>query len=172
MTMRYSNSSRRAACSGFSLIELLLALAISVVTLLGFAQLQQKNLSIERELMRSLHARLLLNEISETIEASANPDNYATSGTLSPSAANCLSRPCNPREFARFQLALWGCRVIAKSSGCRSLGITKSPFPEGQFIIRRSGQHFLIQLKWQTISGKERTITRKSIPLKIAGRNS
>ncbi|MXX98985.1 MAG: prepilin-type N-terminal cleavage/methylation domain-containing protein, partial [Gammaproteobacteria bacterium] len=33
--MRYSNFNRRSACLGFSLIELLLALAISVTALLG-----------------------------------------------------------------------------------------------------------------------------------------
>ena len=174
--MRYSHSSRRPShqhgCSGFSLIELLLALAISTIALLGFAQLQQKNLSTERELIRSLQARLLLNEISAVLYASPHPEYYLSSGNLSASASNCFLKECNPREFAGFQLALWGCRTMSESAQCRQLGITKPLFPQGKLIINRSGQHFLIKLKWQTLLGKEQTITQRAIPLRTTSRSS
>ena len=170
--MRYSHSSRRHGCSGFSLIELLLALAISVIALLGFAQLQQKNLSTERELIRSLQAHLLLNEISAVLYASPNPEYYLSSGHSGAGASNCFLKVCNPREFASFQLALWGCKTSAKSAQCRQLGITKSLFPQGKLTINRSGQHFLIKLKWQALSGREQTITQRAIPLRTTSRSS
>ena len=163
--MRYSNFNRRSACLGFSLIELLLALAISVTALLGFAQLQQKNLSSERELIRSVQARLLLNEISATLEASRHPDYYLTSGNSDISVSDCLLKMCNSQEFARFQLALWVCRAAGVSSRCRKLSIAKPLFPQGKLSIARSGQQFLIQLKWQALSGKEKTITQKILPI-------
>ena len=170
--MRYLNLNRRLACSGFSLIELLLALAISVTALLGFAQLQQKNLSNERELIRSLQARLLLDEISATLYASPRPDGYITSGSSGSSAANCFLNKCGSQEFVAFQLALWHCRATAKSNQCQRFGITKPLFPRGKLSISRSGQHFLIQLKWQTLSGEEKTMTQRSIPLKAFSRAS
>ena len=168
--MRYPHSSRRFACSGFSLIELLLALAISVIALLGFAQLQQKSLSTERELIRSLQARLLLDEISAVLYASPHPEYYLSSGNSGVGASNCLLETCNPREFASFQLALWDCKTVAKSAQCQRFGITKPLFPQGKLSINRSGQHFLIKLKWQTLSGKEQTITQRAIPLRTTSR--
>ena len=168
--MRYSRSHRRFACSGFSLIELLLALAISVIALLGFAQLQQKNLSTERELIRSLQARLLLDEISAVLYASPHPEYYLSSGNSGVGASDCFSKTCNPREFAGFQLALWGCKTAIKSAQCRRFGITKPLFPQGKLTINRSGQYFLIKLKWQALSGKEQTITQRTIPLRTTDR--
>lgn len=163
--MRYFDFDSRALCLGFSLIELLLALAISVTALLGFAQLQQKNLSSERELVRLLHARLLLDEISTTLQASPRPNDYLTNGHYALNVSNCLVRTCTSREFTRFQLALWGCRVAGEDSRCRRLGIAKPLFPRGRLSIARSGQQFVIKVKWQTLSGKERTITQRTTPL-------
>ena len=168
MTMRHLNPNRRLACSGFSLIELLLALAISVTALLGFAQLQQKNLANERELVRAIQARLLLSEISDVLYASPHPDYYITSGNSNIGASNCFIHTCNPRQFADFQSALWGCRAAAKSAQCSRFGITKSLFPQGNLSINRSGRHFLIRLKWQTLAGKEKTITQRTIPLQAS----
>ena len=169
--MRHTHSSRRLKCSGFSLIELLLALAISVIALLGFAQLQQKNLSTERELIRSLQARLLLDEISAVLHASLNPEYYLSSGNSSAGAYNCFLQECNPREFAGFQLALWSCKTSAKSAQCRRFGVTESLFPQGELTINRSEQYFLIKLKWQALSGKEQTITQRAIPLRATSRS-
>lgn len=162
--MLYRNFRWRSAYSGFSLIELLLALAISVTALLGFAQLQQKNLSSERELMRSLQARLLIDEISSVLRGSPNPEYYLTGGGHRTSASNCLLKACSPREFADYRVALWACRLDAKPALCDRLGITKSLFPDGKLIITRSGKQILIQLKWQTISATERAISYRLVP--------
>ena len=173
--MRYNHSScrlfHRHRCSGFSLIELLLALTISVIALLGFAQLQQKNLSTERELIRSLQARLLLDEISTVLHASPNPEYYLISGNSGVGASNCFLKVCNPLEFARFQLASWGCKIISQPAQCRQLGITEPLFPRGRLTINRSGQHFLIKLRWQALSGKEQNIIQRAIPLRTTSRS-
>ena len=170
--MQHIHSHRRLKSSGFSLIELLLALAISAIAVLGFAQLQQKNLSNERELIRSLQAHLLLDEISAVLYASPHPEYYLSSGSSGAGASNCFLKECSPQEFAGFQLALWGCRTTVKSAQCQRFGITKPLFPQGQLTINRSGQHFLIKLKWQTLLGKEQTITQRAIPLRTTSRSS
>ena len=158
--MQYSYCNLRSVL-GFSLIELLLAMAISVTALLGFAQLQQKNLSIERELTRSLHTHLLLNEISTILQTTPYPQYYSSNATHSSGASNCLQKVCLAEEFAQFQLALWNCRLAERSSWCRNLGIARPLFSRARLSIGLSGQHFLIRLQWQTLSGQEKTTTQK-----------
>ncbi|MBC6413563.1 MAG: prepilin-type N-terminal cleavage/methylation domain-containing protein [Chromatiales bacterium] len=160
--MQHAHSHHCSACLGFSLIELLMALAISVTALLGSAQLQQKNLVVERELVRSLHAHLLLNEISAVLRHSPHPEYYLSSGNSTLGASNCLQKLCNPKEFAHFQLALWHCRVVRDASLCQKFATTKPPFAHASLSIGQSGQHFLIRLEWQTLSGQKKIISRKA----------
>lgn len=153
-------SINRASCLGFSLLELLVALSIVSVGLVGFAQLQQKTLAVEREQIHRLQAHLLLDEITTTLQTTAVPERYLSAQPDNTIVTDCIATACDADTFIQFQLTLWNCRSSNTLSNCSPLAITPPPFPRGQLAIQSATNRLTAQLKWQAINGQEHVLTR------------
>ena len=116
---------------GFSLIELLVALLIISVSLVGMTRLQTLNLQQHRSALLQDHARLMLTDMLARI--SVNPSvNYArlSLSDRPGSARPCIAQRCSPEEMRDFDITEWRCRINAMTrSGtpypaCTQLGVT------------------------------------------------
>jgi len=99
--------------AGFSLIEVLVAVIVVTIGLLGFAKLQVITLQDNQTASEYTHATLLAYDIADRIRA--NPDgvrdgNYAKalgSCTAPAATASCESTACNPAQMAAWDISDW-----------------------------------------------------------------
>lgn len=98
--------------AGFSLIEVLIALLITAVGILGVAGLQVVSLQQNRNALLRDQALQAGNDILDRMRANPLTD-YATVGMndVPVSEVNCMNAPCNPGEMAEFDIAQWKCKI-------------------------------------------------------------
>ena len=135
----------KAGSSGFSLIELLFAVLIMAIGILGVAGLQVISLQQNRSALLRAEATLLGNDLLDRIRANREaPYAPITLGSDPISAVtNCNSTSCSTLEMAAFDKASWKCGLNPRDddgtnfSICETLGITRdsvmstSAFPQG-----------------------------------------
>ena len=96
---------------GFSLLELLVAMFVVAIGVLGLAGLQIASTQSTRSAMQRSHALLLADDIIERIRA--NPQGgYAIAAGRPPGAfADCLAQRCSGAQLARFDATVWKCAL-------------------------------------------------------------
>ena len=152
---------RRDACeSGFSMLELLVALLVASVGVLGIVGLATLNAQHLRSAAAHAEAVMLAHDLMERIRA--NPaglqvGGYASSGDALGSS-DCRAADCAAAELAAFDLAEWRCALgaAAADDGCRG------PLnASGTVVTDAAAGAVRISIRWRD-QGESRTLTLDS----------
>jgi len=130
---------------GFTLLEVLIAVVILSIGLLGVAGMQAVSLKNNHAAYTKTLATNLASDIAERIRA--NPlghDYYAgfdSSGTIaSPPSCISSSNGCTPEQLAKYDLYYWSKPIVDTSSPA---------LPQGQATISRTADVFTVTLFWR-----------------------
>ena len=154
--MTFQPSSTR----GVTLIELLVAMVIIAIGVLGVAGLQAVSLKQARDAGQKMMALQAANDLVDRIRLN-NGATYAwnSSSTVSAgTASNCLSASCGTSELAAYDLVYWACRLGAPNATCtNSYGLTdveydRLPNASGTVtrVVSGSSVSYTVQIEWST----------------------
>jgi type IV pilus assembly protein PilV len=113
----------QAACrqAGFSMLEVMVALLLVSMALLGQARLAAGSLRLAKGASNRMQAVLLSAELGERMENNrdaARAGAYVQSaGSTTTMQVDCSSFPCSASELASFDLAQWEARAAAVLPG-------------------------------------------------------
>lgn len=154
------NSGSRAG--GFSMFELLIAVVVVAIGILGIASLQVVSLQQNRAALFRAEALQIGNDILDRRRANPGtigaPINYAPVSLNDAPAANknCIGalQNCTPQEMRDFDVAQWKCSILSiDGSGqpidlCDDFGITgRLPSGKGSIAVDANGVH-TIRIEW------------------------
>ena len=155
---------------GFSLIEVLVAVLIVAVGILGVAGLQVVSLQQNRSALLRAEALQLGNDILDRMRANPLTDYAPVSLTSAPpSATNCVTSSCSRSEMAEYDIAQWKCSINSSDTDdvpydiCTSFGIAGS-LPNGASSISKSnnGVHE-VKVEWtDDRAGNKSSITLRT----------
>lgn len=101
----------RKACSGFTLLEVLITLTIMSIGLLGLAKMQLNSIKFTYSAYIRSQALFLANDIFERMRANrtmAINGAYDTAfGMVVSNPPNCVTSTCTPAQMATYDLAQW-----------------------------------------------------------------
>ncbi len=139
---------------GFSMLELLVALLVAGVGVLGVTGLGAIGLQHGRSAAAHADAVLLAHDLMERIRA--NPAGLAAGayafGNAAPASSDCVSGPCSPAEMAAFDLSAWGCALgLAGDNGdCVAL-------MNGQGEVAAAAGAVAVTIRWR-VRGMTQTL--------------
>jgi type IV pilus assembly protein PilV len=154
---------------GFSLIEVLVAVLIVAVGILGVAGLQVVSLQQNRSALLRAEALQIGNDILDRMRANPLTD-YAPVelNDAPPTATNCVTDNCNPSEMAEYDIAQWKCGINSNDpegnpySICVSYGIAGS-LPDGAASISKSNGVHEVSVEWaDDRAGNKSSITLRT----------
>ncbi len=107
---------------GFSLVEVLVALLVLSIGLLGLAALQTVGLKFNTQSYQRTQATLLGYDIIDRIRANSiakAAGNYdsVTASYFPPSPPDCTSITCNPAQLATYDIAQWKTAIATMLTG-------------------------------------------------------
>ena len=104
---------RRHAAAGFSLLEVLVAMTILALGLLGMAALQHEALKYSHVAFLETQAAFLLDDIAERIRIAGDSEGYQLvfGAPATMPALDCAARTCNAGQMAAWDLHQWRARV-------------------------------------------------------------
>ena len=108
---------------GYSLVELLVAIAVIGLGALGAAGLQLANAKNTRIALERTTAVMLAQDMAERLRANPSGDYLGVAEGTGPGGfVNCLAVNCAPNELERFDVAVWKCSLgrWAEEGACRS----------------------------------------------------
>lgn len=107
----HSKHTNVKAAAGFTMIEVLVAVLVISIALLGLASLQAQGLNNNYSAYNRTQAALLAGDMADRIRANpteaANPTgqyNFVSGPTTDP---GCLAAPCNVTEIAQHDIFVW-----------------------------------------------------------------
>lgn len=125
---------------GFSLVELLVALVVASVGLLGVATLSLQATRYNHDAKLRNQATLLASDMAERIRA--NPVsaviNYPAAGTGTDNSCDTASPPCTPAQRAEQDVLEWNARVTGQ-------------LPVGTWSIVAATPDLIITVNWKEI---------------------
>ncbi len=154
--------------SGFSLIEVLVAVLIVAVGVLGIAGLQVISMQMNRSALFRLEAIQLGNDMLDRMRANSvgvyEGIGFDDEPTLT---TNCRLENCNIADLTEFDIAVWKCSINPFDgdgdpySACADLGIAAAAaLPEGAGSIALAGGVHSVSVQWQTdVDGTIASIT-------------
>lgn len=132
---------------GFSLIEVLVALLVLSIGLLGMAGLQGYSLSSSYDAHLRTQAISFTQDIIDRMRANremAATNNYQTSlASLPELSRNCIQSACTPAELADFDLVEWKCALGAfiDNQACKVFALQAAlPAGDGEIVQLADGQ--------------------------------
>lgn len=139
---------------GFSFVELLVAVVVMSIGVLGVAALQAISLQQNRSALFRAEASQLANDLLDRIRAN-QLGTYAPVAIDAdpPSATNCYLLNCNVDQMATFDISSWKCQLDSTDADgntfgiCTTLGISSS-LPEGAGSVTLAGATYAIQVQW------------------------
>lgn len=143
---------------GFSLIELLVAVVILAVGILGIAGLQVVALQQNRGALYRAEATMLANDIMDRIRVNTNTTYTALIDQDPPAATNCETTNCSPPEMANYDIAQWKCQINDLDADgnpftvCADFGISGA-LPNGAAAINKTGGVYEVTVQWADRSG-------------------
>jgi type IV pilus assembly protein PilV len=139
---------------GFSLVEVLVALLVLSVGLLGMAGLQGYSLSSSYDAHLRTQATALTQDIIGRMRANrdmATSNNYQTSLAEIPELShNCNESTCTPAQLANFDLIEWKCALGAyiENEVCMDFALDATlPQGDGEIVQLADGQ-IQISVNW------------------------
>ena len=152
---------------GFSLLEVLVALAIFSIGLLGLANLQGQSISSSYNAHLRTQATALARSIIDRMRANRDQaivaNNYFTSFAQNPPSniTNCTSVDCSAEEMARLDLLEWKCNlgIYMQESFCANL-VSQATLPNGDGQIESDGStgQTKVTVRWTDTSGAEHEV--------------
>ena len=122
--------------NGFSLIEVMVTLAVLGVGLLGLIGLQLSSIKSSKESLLTTQAALYLSDMSERIRANPDvPASYIVEHAVKPAAIDCKLNACIPTELAQFDVFKWQ-TLLADN------------LPQGGGQIAQVGSSLVITVRW------------------------
>lgn len=106
-------NSYKARCSGFTLLEILIAVVILSVGLLALASLQTRGLATGHNAYLRSQAVLLTRDMAERIRANSNyafqaiNNGYIINFGGATTPQDCVTNPCTPAQIASYDLNQW-----------------------------------------------------------------
>ena len=151
---------------GFSLIEVLFAVLILSVGILGMAGLQVTSVQQNRSSLLRAQAVQLANSMLDRMRANNSTTYGPVAFTDAPNTSyNCIVNSCTVAQMAEFDIAEWKCTINstdgsgATYSACKTLGIS-GQLPGGEGAITISGGSEQVSVRWQdSPKGNQNTIT-------------
>jgi len=160
---------------GFSLIEVLVAMVVLSIGLLGLAALQIAALRSAGDSGIRAQATLLLNELAERVHANdgATAANYVTAmnagiacGTLPGPYCSAFhdgtvfvaSQTCTVAQMASFDLWSWQCGM--QTSGNLSAGGASTTLPAGGLAVTTNGSHLTLVASWVEVAPQGGAVTQ------------
>ncbi len=146
------NAVKSGTRTGYSLLEVLAALALASVGVIGFLHAQHLRELSETELLARSHAAMLAHDVARKL--SANPEalaRYRTAyGTPPAFAADCRQTACSRGELAAFHVAHWKCRLgrWVRHATCRDALKTRGLLPGGDGRIRPRDDGADVSVRW------------------------
>jgi type IV pilus assembly protein PilV len=141
--------------SGFSIIEVLIALLITAVGILGVAGLQVMSLQQNRSALLRDQALQAANDILDRMRANAVTDYAPVAMIDAPdSDLDCVAATCNPGEMAAYDIAQWKCRLNPFNSDdelytvCEDLNLVQATLIDGAGSIALVGKIYVITVEW------------------------
>jgi type IV pilus assembly protein PilV len=145
---------------GISLIEVMVAMLIVSVGVLGVTGLQLVSLHQNQSAMLRSEALMLGNDILDRMRANPAVDYAPVAAPVGfaaapPSAVNCTINLCSPTQMANYDIALWKCSINStldpllnsQHQVCVDLGVAGS-LPQGAASISRTGAVYLVTVQW------------------------
>ena len=147
--------SRISRTSGFSLIEVLIAVIILAIGLLGIAGLQITSKRTSYEALQRVTAVILAQDIIERMRA--NKGQLAAyiaaadvTGTLTAPGTNCTSAECTPDLIVTYDLYQWQQAILGAAE-------TKETFPGSTIFVNTGG--LILPTGCITTSGTDGEVT-------------
>ncbi len=161
------NNKLRKSTFGFSLLEVLVALAIFSIGLLGLANLQGQSISSSYNAHLRTQATSLARSIIDRMRANRDQaivvNNYFTNFEQNPPSniTNCSTVDCSAEEMARLDLLEWKCNlgVYMQESFCSSL-VSQATLPNGDGQIEAEGTsgQTKVTVRWTDTSGADHEV--------------
>ena len=152
---------------GFSLLEVLVALAIFSIGLLGLANLQGQSISSSYNAHLRTQATSLARSIVDRMRANRDQavvvNNYFTNFEQNPPAniTNCSTVDCSAEDMASLDLLEWKCNlgVYMQESFCSNL-VSQATLPNGDGQIEADGSsgQTKVTVRWTDTSGTEHEV--------------
>ena len=150
---------------GFTLIEVLVAMLIVAVGVLGVAGMQVVSLQQNRNALLRDQALQSGNDILDRMRANALTDYAPVLIDAAPeSEYNCMDDSCDRNEMAEFDIAQWKCGLDPIDddgdpyAACADFGIIQASLPEGKGSIVKVGSVHVITVEW--VNGREGNVSQ------------
>lgn len=144
--------------SGYSLIELLVAVALTTIGVVGGFYLQNRSSAYEHNLAASVQAELSIRNLTRMMDANpAGLSAYSTDfGSPPVGVGDCWRQACNPQRLADFHIAQWKCQLGAwfEHAVCRQHGARLAHLPQGDGQLQRRGEATAIVVRWRPSHGQ------------------
>ena len=141
---------------GFTIIEVLIAVLVLSLGLLGMAGLQATSLRANTSAAQRGQATLLAYDIIDRMRANrdqALAGSYVNTAGTTPTTGgtDCQSAAtCDAAEMAAYDLNQWKCLLGNWSSNavCANMGITRGLLPDGDGDIDMNGDQVTVTITW------------------------
>ena len=148
--------------TGFGLVEVLVALVILTIGLLGMAGLQGYSISGSYNAHLRTQATALAQDIidrmrANQIEASTNNAYQTDFGNAPPTGANCigLTADCDTTDLAEYDLREWKCSLgrYTQNAICAPFNLQSTlPQGDGRIVTQADGQ-IQVTVQWSDTEG-------------------
>lgn len=155
--------------AGFNLLEVLIALIVLAVGLLGLAALQNMGLRLSHQSYERTQAVLLVEEMIDRMRANAAgvlANDYLLAETSTPPAAgtDCANSFCNSSAMAAYDLNQW-ISTISGTATAINPGVTRPALVAGTgAVVAVGGSLFDVTVTWQEQDTLQTQTVRVHLP--------
>lgn len=141
---------------GFSLVEVLVALAVLSIGIMGLAGLQGMSVMSSNRAHLQTEAMLLAQEMMDRMGANleeARKNSYSIAKEQFPSGSQDCATACNPQQLVTYDLLQWKCALGAydSESYCQNANINGA-LPNGDGEVVADNEQIKVTVYWSGTS--------------------